>query len=187
MQAIIRETLASALLKLPALVDAYQQRDPLFATQAIHWLGELEKAMQQLRLPLAAMLAGERAKVLAVNDGYRDPLLPGERLSSRKAQAATASLALNRAQDEARRLIAGIDAQFDLWREKLAQFLAIATQKTPIPLPPTEPREAWLAAVWRQLDVNGDTQGMYRYLNAALPASDRLYLLNELLTNLLGV
>ncbi len=179
MQAIIRETLASALLKLPALVDTYQQRDPLFAAQAIHWLGELEKAMQQLRLPLAAMLA--------VNDGYRDPLLPGERLPSRKAQAATASLALNHAQDEARRLIAGIDAQFDLWREKLAQFLAIATQKTPIPLPPTEPREAWLATVWRQLDVNGDTQGMYRYLNAAMPASDRLYLLNELLTNLLGV
>jgi hypothetical protein len=44
--------------------------------------------------------------------------------------------------------------------------------------------QAWLEKVWRGLETSNGTQGMYAYLNAALRPSDRLYLLDEIVTNL---
>jgi hypothetical protein len=50
-------------------------------------------------------------------------------------------------------------------------------------LPSTEPRARWLATVWKQLAAaNG--RAMHAYLGAALPPSDREYLLSLALTNL---
>ena len=48
------------------------------------------------------------------------------------------------------------------------------------------PRDAWLASVWKGLNVNGEVQGMYRYLGAAMQPADRLFLLDEVLGNLLA-
>lgn len=186
MQAMIREQLVSALLQCPSLIDLYQKREPLFASRVIAWLSEVEKVLQQFRLPLAALVASERGRILAAGDGYRDLQVQGERLSPRKAGLATAFLALSRVQEELRRVIGEIDGKFELWREKIAQFLAVVTQKIPIPLPPGEPRPAWLGQVWTEMGASEETQGMYRYLNAAMPASDRLYLLEEVVGNLLG-
>jgi len=61
----------------------------------------------------------------------------------------------------------------------------IGFHQTKQPLPPSEPREAWLRSVWSMLNVNGETQNMYRYLSTALQPADRSYLLDQLLDNLL--
>jgi len=186
MLAYTREKLLEHLRETTLLVDLYQRREPSFPAAVVAWLVKVEETLLQLRLPLSSLVAAERARILAVGDGYRDPVLVSERITPRKATLAVASIALGRVQDELRRKVAEIDSQFDAWREKMAQLLAIATTKSPIPLPPTEPRDVWLAAVWKALDVNGEVQGMYRYLGTALQQSDRLFLLDELLGNLLN-
>ncbi|BDV41898.1 hypothetical protein GURASL_08210 [Geotalea uraniireducens] len=180
-----RERLLAHLQDTGSLIDLYQHRDPRFSERVVAWLGDLEQSLAQLRLPLVALVAAERGRILAAADGYRESAVGGERLSTRRVTLAVASLALDRVQNEVRRVIADIDAKFDTWREKMAQFLAIATTKAPIPLPPTEPRDAWLATVWAGLNVNGEVQGMYRYLGAALRPTDRLHLLDEVIGNLL--
>lgn len=105
---------------------------------------------------------------------------------SRKAVRASAALALGRVEEALRSEVAAADARLAEGRERIAQLLAVATAAAPIPLPPTEPHNAWLGRVWRGLDVNGATHGMYAYLNAAFTASDRLYMLDEVVANLLA-
>lgn len=186
MLAYTRERIIGHLQEASRLVDLYQRREPSFPAAVVAWLAGVEESLGQLRLPLTALVASERGRIIAVGDGFRDPALVTERTTPRKATLAVAVLALTRVQEELRRKVAEIDGQFDAWREKMAQFLAIATTKAPIPLPPTEPRDAWLATVWKGLNVNGEVQGMYRYLGAALQPNDRLFLLDEVLGNLLN-
>lgn len=186
MLAYTREKIVDHLLETSRLVDCYQRRDPSFPAKVAGWLAEVEKSLTQLRLPLASLAATERGRILAVGGGFRDPAFAAEPMSQRKATVAVAALALGRVQEELRNKVTEIDASFDAWREKMAQFLAIATTKAPIPLPPTEPRDVWLANVWKGLNVNGEVQGMYRYLGAAMQPNDRLFLLDDVLSNLLN-
>ena len=185
MLAYTREKLLDHLQETSHLIDLYQQHEASFVAEVVAWMGRVEESLGQLRLPLSSLVAAERARILAVGDGYRDPALVGERLTARMAARAVASLGLARVQDELRRKVAAIDSQFDAWREKMAQLLAIASVKAPIPLPPSEPREAWLAMVWKGLDVGGEVQGMYRYLGSAMAQGDRTFLLDEVLGNLI--
>lgn len=180
-----REKLASCTQEVTALINSYQSRDGRFPYSAIAWLTSTEQSLNQLRHPLVALVAAQRAKILAVEDGYRHPSLGGAHVTMRRAMNVCASLAVEAVQAELRACIAALDARLDTARDKMAQFLAVATAKVAVPLPPTDPRDVWLATVWADLNVNGETQGMYRYLCASLSPADRLHLLDEVLTNLL--
>jgi len=185
MLAFTREKLISHLLQIPPLVDLYQNHDPLFAERVVDWLSELEESLGQMRLPTAGMAASERALILAIADGYRDQEIEVSSRRPRKAKQAAAALAINRMQSELRRRIEEIDEQFDAWRERMAQFIAVAINSNHIPLPPTEPRNAWLSNIWKSWGSNGETQSMYNYLNAAMTQGDRIFLLDELISNIL--
>jgi hypothetical protein len=181
----IREKLVEHLQQSTNLVQLYQNRDGLFAEAVLNWLAATEETLSQLRHPLISLVAAERARILAARDGFREPSLGSARITARKAMSAIAALAIDRVQADLRGAINTVDLRLDAMREKMAQLLAVATTKTPIPMPPTDPRELWLSKVWSGLNVNGDTQGMYRYLCAALTSSDRLQILDEVLTNLI--
>lgn len=185
MLAYTREKILGHLQETPGLTDLYQRHEPSFPSAVVAWLAGVEDSLSQLRLPLASLVAAERGRILAAGDGFRDPAIP-ERMTPRKATVAVAALSIGRVQEELRRKVAEIDGKFDAWREKMAQLLAVATAAAPIPLPPTDPRDIWLATVWKGLNANGETQGMYRYLGAAMQPNDRLFILDELLGNLLN-
>ncbi len=182
---VTREKLVAHLLELSAIVDRYQRSDPEFVEQVAAWLIAVEKTLQQLRSPLSSQIAGQRARLLAVQDGFREPSLAENRVSRRKAVRAAAGLVVGRAEEALRARLAAIDARFDEAREKMAQYLAVTTSVRPIPLPPTEPRTAWLRSVWASLEDVPNTQGMRGYLNAALRPSDRLHVLGEVVDNLI--
>ncbi len=185
MLAYTREKLLDKLQLTPAILDLYQQQNPSFASEVLSWLSSVEEVMSRLRLSQASQITVEKGKVLAVMAGIPDQSFAVHRLSQRKLVQASALFSLGRAQEAVQQKIQNIDQQFEIWREKMAQYLAIATSRVPIPLPPSEPREAWLKSVWSLLNINGETQNMYRYLNTALQPADRNYLLSQLLDNLL--
>jgi hypothetical protein len=183
--ALTREMALSRLLEVPRLVDLQRGRDPAFPEQVLAWLGRVEEDFQRLRSPVVALVAGQRAALLAAADGLRDPqLAPGT--PARKAARAATALCLGRVEAALRQTEAETQARLDQAREKLVQLLAVASAGKPLPLPEGAPREAWLARVWRELGGNPATQSLYAYLSAALRPSDRLYLLGDVLDNLLA-
>jgi len=185
MLAVTRETVLQLLDEVPRLADLYRDRDPAFRERVLDWLLRVEGKLSRLRNPLASLAAAQRTTILAVSDGLREPQIDAS-ASVRKATRATVSLTLRRTEEALRDLIEATDRKLEEGREKMTQLLAVTTTTQPIPLPPTKPRQAWLERVWRSLETSNGTQGMYAYLNAALRASDRLYLLDEILDNLLS-
>lgn len=176
-----REVFLDKLLQLPELIDTYQRGDMDFSVKAITWLKNLETSLGQLRSPLVSRASRQRARIVAAHEGVRDSILKNGRLSRRKEINATASFALAEIEQELVIQVQEIDRKFDVWRDKLAQFISVASNAEPIPLPPTEPRREWLQYVWRNWSHLEDTQAMYRYLNTVMEPGDRLHLLGELL------
>lgn len=183
MLVVTREVCLEQLLQLPPLIDAYQRGDLNFAERAVHWLRELEQGLGRLRSPLTSLASRQRARIIAAMDGFSDPALARPKPSRRKAINATASLALGELEQQLVSRVQEIDAKFDAWRDKLAQFISVASSAVPIPLPPTEPRRQWLQQIWNNWENVDDTQAMYRYLNTVMVPGDRLQLLSELLDN----
>ncbi|MCZ6530210.1 MAG: hypothetical protein O6949_07745 [Chloroflexi bacterium] len=181
-----RERIKVHLLQAGGLVDLSQRRDPDYATRVIAWLCRLEESLMQLRHPLAALVAAERGILLGVRDGVRDPQVAESTTSTRKITLATASVVLSRVVGALRSAIEEIDARFDAWREKMSQLLALASMEQAIPAPPQTGHDRWLRRVWEQVGQVGNAKGMHIYLSSVMAQPDRLYLLDELLGNLLS-
>jgi hypothetical protein len=186
MLAATREIILDKLLKLPPLIDAYQRNEVSFVEQANHWLKDVEQALSQLRSPLTSLVANQRGRIVSAADGYRNVELCQERISKRRAVNITASLALSAVEKALVERVQDIDAKFDTWREKMAQFVSVASVSIPIPLPPTDPYYAWLKGIWCAWKTIDETRAMFNYLNTAMNSTDRLHLLGELITNQLN-
>jgi len=186
MLALTREKLVAHLQLLPPLIDRYQRRDPSFPEKAVAWLTEVERSLLQVRSPLASLVTVSRGRIQAVSDGYRDPTITTERRSKRRSGAATVLLILGHVEAHLRERVNDLDAKLDGWRDKMAEFIAVATSNGTTLPPPSEPREAWLQTIWKSFNVSGENQTKYNYLNATMSRFDRLYILNGLLENFLN-
>ena len=183
MLAVTRESIQRQLVELPAIIDLYAQGEPAFVPKALTWLNATEKAMSQLRQPEAALMATLRGRLLAAQDGLRDPEV-GAGLTPRKALRATAAICLSRAESVLRERVNAIDAQLQPIRTQMAQLISVCSLMRPISLTPSDPREIWLRAVWNGLPINDAVRPMHAFLTTALGPTDRLYLLDELLVNM---
>ncbi len=184
MRALLRETMAGRLLAVPRLTQRYQAADVAYVDETLAWLAGTAEVLQQLRHPSAALVASNQAKLLAARDGYRPETVT--ETSTRKSVRATSAIVTGEVTTVLRAQIDEIDRYLDEMTDRMAQLLAVTSAESPIPLPPTEPRERWLDDVWRSMQNGNGAAGMYGYLNARLARSDRLYVMEQLLMNMLG-
>lgn len=184
MLALTREKCLSHLLEVPNLVHLYQNREPSFVERTVEWLSTVERTLSQFRHPFTSFVAVERGKILAVLDGYQDAQVASEKQNKRKLRLATTLVVLCNVEGELKRIISEIDNQFQVWQEKMVQFLAIASSKQAIPLTADVSKPEWLSNIWIMLKPEDNTQSMYNYLNFAMKPSDRLYILGTLMENL---
>ena len=67
------EEIQALLLRVPALVDRQEQRDPDFADVVKAWLGDLEDALENNRLPAAGRVAAARGTLISAERGAVPP------------------------------------------------------------------------------------------------------------------
>lgn len=182
MQSVIRETIVSALLEVSSLTERYATSDPKYVDAVCRWLEATETSLGKLRHPAAGFVAARRGLVEAASDGHRpDAVEPGQ---SRKMRRAVAAVAVADVEERLGDEVMRLDASFAEWYERMSQLVAVAAQHTDFPAP-REPQEAWLMEVWRTLDVGNGAQGMFEYLSARLSRTDRLYVLDQIMRNVL--
>lgn len=186
MLSLTRETLLEHLDDVHDLVTRYTRRET-FLEEVINWMLALEKSLQRMRSPLSSFVASQRGLIMATFDGYRDPAISAESLKLRKkAERATTMIILNRVSEVLGQRVNDVDNELSALREKMVSFIAAASVKQPLPLPPREPRDQWLVEVWDILGRDQTTLTLYTYLNGSLSKQDRLYLLNDILVDLLS-
>jgi hypothetical protein len=184
--AYTREKLMESLLEVSALINLYQGQDAAFLPRTLQWMNDTEAALKQLRSPLSAMCASERGQLLAAIDGFRETDLNAREGSPRKAARAMCALCLGRVEASLRQRVSELDAQLSTAAEKMAQLLALASTRAPLPLPPTEPPSQWLTQVWQHLGSVAETRHLHAYLSSLLSADDRQYLLGQATDHLLA-
>jgi len=185
MLAATRQLVMQRLDEVPRLVDRFSRREAQ-TPEVLEWFSRVEQVLTRLRSPLASMVASERGRVVATPDGLHDPEVR-EQASGRKALRAMTAVSLSRVERALREMVGEIDHKLDSLREKLASFLAAASGSVPIPLPPecASERQRWLHQVWATLGASPETRSLYAYLNASMSSSDRFYLLDDVLTQML--
>lgn len=183
MLTMFRESLRQQLALLPAVSELAARGEASFPDRAQDWLQKTEQALVQLRRPEAGLFATLRGRLASAREGFRDPQVPGE-LTSRKALRATASVYLSQAEELLRRALGDVEEQLGPLRGQLAQLVSAASLLALIPPLGDTPREPWLRQIWARIGQAEQTRGMATYLQTALTPVDRLYLLDELLSNL---
>ncbi len=182
MLSVVREQLNEHLLRLPAVIDLYAANDASFIARAHDWIRDTEQRLQALRSPRASLLAAERGKLVAANEARPDG---AGRATTRKHARNVASEVLSVCEASVREAIADADRRLDDARTRMAQLIAVASSKQPIPLPPTEPRTAWLSKIWTSMAQVPEAAGMVAFIGTTMRRVDVLYLLDDLLSNLL--
>ncbi len=185
MLTLVREALREQLAQAVVLAELHASGDPRLLDQVGEWLARGEKKMQDLRRTEAASLAAVRARFGAGREGQRDPEISAD-LSPRKALRTLAALAIGRGEQTLRESLAAIDARLQPLQAQMVQLVSAAHLFGLVGSAPEESHEAWLRALWGRLGSHEKTRGMHTYLSAALPLIDRLYLLDEVVGNLMS-
>lgn len=182
MKSVIRERILELLNDIPALVDAYHQKQSHFSDNCLNWLRQAEQALASFRLPLTSQLAGLRGAMIAATDGLSEP--DSGTKSSRKQRSAQIMLLLQQAEEVLRRHCDQIDQEFEEYNEKLSQLLAVASAKRPLPAT-DQISQTYLNSIWQQVKHSQDNTTLSHYINARLNDTDRCYLLVDIVSNLL--
>jgi len=182
MQAFLREKLVDSLVRCGKLVDAFQAKEVSFLPDTLSWLKDLEDTLSRLRHSLAGAIASERKRVVASGEKANRP----KGVSKSKYQVQEAAVALGIAEERLREVVVQIDSKFDGWREQIAQLAAIASQFEPIEISNPNLPESELRKIWQQMGKREEGRSMHQYLSASMPRSDLMYLLRDVVANLLA-
>ncbi|WP_347332592.1 hypothetical protein [Marinimicrobium locisalis] len=184
MKAVIREQIVEQLMRLPAIVDQYLAHDSHFIGNTLRWMRETEEKLQSSRLPIVSEISTLRGLIAATDEGYTEPHVVTAQKSSRKTRRVMVMHLLRSAEQTLREQATQIDREFDDFKDKLSQLLAVASAKKPLPAPKAIDT-LYLDKVWALLKDSPENKNLYFYLQARLPETDRRYLLQDLLHHLL--
>ncbi|MET1256280.1 hypothetical protein [Aliikangiella maris] len=183
MQAYIREKLVDALIESQKLINQYQTNSANFISSTLKWLIKIDDELARLRHPLSSMIAAERGKLLATVEGGN---LDNPGLSKRKAERFKAVNIIESVEQKLREAVDQIDSQFIIWRDKIAQLAAISSRHNPISLSQQQIGNKELIQIWQQFGIPEEGINMHQYLSAVMPQADLLYLLDDVVANLLS-
>ncbi len=174
--------MVTALIEVSDLTARYARTDPLYVQEVARWLEATETSLGRLRHPAAGFVAARRGLLEATADGHRPDGVEGGQ--ARRVRCAAAATTVAEVEARLGEEVTRLDAILAEWQERMSQLVAVAAPHTAFPAP-REPREAWLMEVWRALDVGNGAQGMFEYLSARLGRTDRLYVLDQIMANVL--
>jgi hypothetical protein len=177
-----------ALERLDEVADLsrlYASHDPAFSPRVIAWLDAADLALRQLRNPLAGRISAEKARLLAVPDGWRPASLGDRATRANSALRACAALALEQVASWLEALATQAEQRLTEPRDKLIQLLAVHSAHQPLPLPRiNEEARDWAERCWRELPHLPQTQSMRTFLAGSLSHGDLIALLAEVLDRL---
>lgn len=185
MQCILREKLLERAMALAQVSAIYRSEAQEFVDAYIGWLEQSERDLAGLRTPVSILLQAEKSLVTSVLDGYVPAFVQNEK-SARKRQRAIAAHSLERISKEIHAKIENIDHTLNQMKEKLCHAVAVLATKEPDLYATLEVDQSSLDAIWRKLAALPETIPMFNYFCAALAATDRNYVLMDIIANIVG-
>jgi hypothetical protein len=171
------EEIQGLQLTLPAIVNLFEKRDPMFSEAVKRWLLDVERVLAQNRLGAAGDLATLRATLIAAQRGSVPAEATAGTRSARKARDAVAADVLRRADDIVTGLIRKPLAQIADGERVARQLVAVARAKGMVPA-----NGAVISAVWKAMQADSDLRPSAIGLEGLMGVCDTLVLLDRALT-----
>ncbi len=178
MLALTREAALDALLSAPRTSSLDRGAIPP-VERCRSWLEDVEQRFRQLRHPIASFVVSQIDLLDAVRDRYQPEGIVASGRGAR--ERAVAAVIVDRTVDNLGAIVETADRTLQEMRDRMARLLAVESMEHPIEVSGTAPSSD---EVWPRLGQSETTANMRAYLSVRLTASDRRYLLDELLANL---
>lgn len=185
MQSILREKLMTHALKLAGVNTIYRTESHRFVDAYFLWLQEAEKDLSALRMPISILLQAEKSTLTSVLDGYQPADIQAG-TSTRKIQRAVAARSLEKVAQEFYTKVKAIDQELDQWNEKLCHAVAVLASKDPSAFENIQANQLGADAIWKLLAKTPETIPIYHYFSAKITATDRNYLLIDILQKMVS-
>ena len=185
MQCILREKLMALAAALADVSEVYRTDSFRFVDAYLAWLKQAENDLLSTRSPICVLLQAESTLVASVMDGHRPEHLEAGR-SLKRCQRAVAAQSLERVSREIYSTIGRIDHLLDEMEEKLCHAIAVLASKNPDTYERLTPSQKGVDMIWSMLSMAPETIPIYSYFCAKLSLTDRNYLLEGIIQNILN-
>jgi len=185
MESILREKLLAQAIKLSDVSNVYRTESHRFVDAYFIWLEGAEKDLSFLRSPICILLQAEKTSLTSVMDGYlADHIQTGK--SIRKNQKAVAAQSLEKISREIYSKIESIDHTLNQLKEKLCHAVAVLASKEPEVYENIQGSQQGIDTIWKMLGRTPETAPMYNYFCAKITATDRNYLLMDIIQKIVS-
>lgn len=165
--------------------EVYRTDSFRFVDAYLAWLKQAENDLLSTRSPICVLLQAESTLVASVMDGHRPEHLEAGR-SLKRCQRAVAAQSLERVSREIYSTIGRIDHLLDEMEEKLCHAIAVLASKNPDTYERLTPSQKGVDMIWSMLSMAPETIPIYSYFCAKLSLTDRNYLLEGIIQNILN-
>ncbi len=176
------EEIEALLLKVPALVRRFEDRDPDFIVAVNAWLRAAEEILSNNRLALASEIAVYRGALLAAERGFPGGTASTSRSGARQAKQARAAGLLQQATDAVSAAIQPRRAQMDEAERVMLQAVAIGVRLGLIPAESGREHTAYLQSVLQAMLSRAELASLLVHVTGLLGSSDTLVILDRALS-----
>jgi hypothetical protein len=179
------EEITSKLLQVPSLVNLQETRDPNFANNVKQWLSELEKILENNRIPAAGSVASLRGVLISAERGAIPAGIEFQgRATGRKIREATAADVIRQASDLVSNVIKRDQERIAEAERITRQLVALAKTKGLIREHPHNNNLAdSLKHIWRTMSADPDLSQGTASVEGLIGPNDALIILDRTITS----
>lgn len=173
------EAIEALLLQVPALVNRFEERDPLFPPAVQSWLAAVENTLSKNQMPVTSEIAVCRGALISADRGFSDGSAIKRGVGARKSKAAQACHLLKRATELIAETIRFRRGQVDEAGRVMMQIVAVADRLGLIPPEAGQNHTAYLQAVLQAISDRAELTSLVVHVTGLLGKADTLIVLDR--------
>ncbi len=173
------EEIEALLLKVPALIKRFEERDADFFPAVKSWLADVEDILSKNRIPAASEIAVCRGSLISIERGFSDGSALKSRMGLRNLREARASHVLKRATDLIAEAIRFRRGQVDEAGGVMMQIVAVADRLGLIPAESGQNHTAYLQAILQAISNRAELTSLVVHVIGVLGKADTLIVLDR--------
>jgi hypothetical protein len=178
------EEIEAFLLKVPLLVEQFEERDPDFFPAVKSWLASVEDTLSKNRMPQTSEIAVCRSALISIERGFLDGAALQNRIGARKLREARASHMLKHATDVITETIRFRRGQIDEAGRVMMQIVAVADHLGLIPPDSGQSHSAYLQSILLAMSNRAELISLVVHVTGLLGKSDTLIVLDRSIANI---
>ena len=178
------EEIEALLLKVPALIKRFEERDPDFFQAVKSWLTIAEDRLSNNRMSVAAEIAVCRAELISVERGFSEGSALRARMGARTLKSARASHLIKRATNVISDAIRFRRGQADEASRIMMQIVAVADHLGLITAEAGQNHSVYLQTILQSISNRAELTSLVVHVSGLMGRTDTLIVLDRAISSI---